>query len=590
MSSFYTSVHKYGNNILFRGYDSKGNRIHERVKFKPTMFLPSKNSDSGWKALDGSVVEPRQFNSMKDAFEFSQRYEGVENFTIHGNTNFASQFILEKYPDIIDYDYRKIRIGNIDIEVASDEGFPRPEEANYPVISIAYRDSVNNIFNVWGMGDYDYTKCELELNGAMIRYVKCRSEGELLQKFMIFWENNYPDIITGWNVRLFDIPYLINRTTKICGEKTTKAISPWGIYQYRQITIMKKRLDAYEIYGVMQMDYMDLFQKFGFSYGNQESYSLDHISHVVLGESKLSYEDNHNLFKLLSSSEHVQYDSERPIQELPKFQQWARIRDKLRAEKLTRSKDSSLSCSFREDTLPLLDYTATEVDDLDLSTLTDGEVNRLLKHGEARADQEAYQLGIDYNIRDVDLVDRIDQQTGLMELALVIAYKGGVNYPDAFGTTGIWDSITYRYLAARNIAVPPNINKDRMDYGGGYVKDPRVGMVGWLASFDLNSLYPNLIVQYNMSPETLLRSVQQESGVDHYLDHPADPDAKERNFSVAANGSCYTKSKRGMLPDIIIKLYDERRLIKDGMLEAQSEYELLEQELKELEMGVLHDG
>src|SRR6056300_198670 len=287
--SFYTSVHRYGNKILFRGYDNKGNRLHKRLSFKPTLFLPSKNK-TDWVALDGTQVGPIELESMGEATDFMKKYEDVGNFQVYGNTNYVAQFIANAYPEEMEYKLRYINIGNIDIEVASDDGFPKPEEAAHPVISIAYKNNQNNIYYVWGMGDYDYSKTELDLDGGMIRYVKCENEGELLQKFVIFWENNYPDIITGWNIRLFDIPYTINRITKVCGEKTTKALSPWGIYKYRKIGLKGKDLDAYEIYGVSQLDYYDLFQKFGYTYGTQESYSLDHIAHVVLGEKKLSYD------------------------------------------------------------------------------------------------------------------------------------------------------------------------------------------------------------------------------------------------------------------------------------------------------------
>ena len=485
--SFYTSVHRYGNKMLFRGYDSKGNRIHKRVPFKPTFYLPSKKGDTLWKALDGTPVEPMQLGDMSEAKDFISRYEDVENFTVYGNNNMVAQFIAEAYPGEITYNLKHIRVGNIDIEVASDDGFPYPEQANHPIISIAYKDNQSNVFHVWGLGDYDCTKTELDTD-ALIQYRKCESEGELIQKFLIFWQNNTPDIITGWNVRLFDIPYMINRTLKVCGEETTKLYSPWKIYKYRQIGIKGKSMDAYEIYGIAQMDYFDLFQKFGYTYGNQESYALDHIAHVILGERKLSYEEH-------------------------------------------------------------------------------GSLHTLYKND--------HQKFIDYNIRDVDLVDRIDKETGLMDLALVIAYKGGVNYPDTFGTTGIWDSITYRYLNERNIAIPPNKVKSKTSYPGGYVKEPRVGMSEWVTSFDLNSLYPNLIVQYNMSPETLLRdpSDMLTSGVDHYLNDndPVHPAQRSRDVAIAANGSTYRKDKRGFMPEIIIGLYDERRVTKKKMLELQQQ-------------------
>lgn len=477
--SFYTSVHRYGNKMLFRGYDSKGNRIHKRVPFKPTFYLPSKKGNTEWTALDGTPVEPMQLESMSEAQDFNKRYEDVENFKVYGNNNFVAQFIAEAYPGEIEYNLKHIRVGNIDIEVASEDGFPHPEQANHPIISIAYKDNYSNVFHVWGLGSYDAAKTELDTD-ALIQYRKCESEGELLQKFLIFWQENMPDIITGWNIRLFDIPYMINRTLKVCGEETTKLYSPWKIYKYRQIGIKGKSMDAYEIYGVSQMDYFDLFQKFGYTYGNQESYALNHIAHVILGEKKLSYEEHGSL------------------------------------------------------------------------------------HGLYKADHQKF---IDYNIRDVDLVDRIDKETGLMDLALVIAYKGGVNYPDTFGTTGIWDSITYRYLNERKIAIPPSKVKHKTSYPGGYVKDPRVGMSEWITSFDLNSLYPNLIVQYNMSPETYVPYETMPHGVEHYLNNPA----PESEYAVAANGSCYRKDKRGFMPEIIVGLYDERRVTKKKMLELQQQ-------------------
>lgn len=485
--SFYTSVQKYGNSILYRGYNDNGVRIHKKIPFQPSLFVPS-NKDTGWTSLDGNPVGAVKFNSMKEAQEFMGKYEDVSNLKVHGNINFVTQFVNERFPNEIEPRLAFIDVGNIDIEVASDDGFPRPEQAAHPIISIAYKSSKSNIFYVWGLDEYDYTKTELDLGDKLIRYVKCDSEGELIQRFLVFWTEHTPDIITGWNIRLFDIPYMINRTIKVCGEKTAKKYSPWGLYQYRQIGIKGKSMDAYEIYGIAQMDYFDLFQKFGYTYGTQESYSLDHIAHTVLGEKKLSYEEYGSLHSLY---------------------------------------------------------------------------------------KENHQKFIDYNIRDVDLVDRINNETGLMDLGLIIAYKGGVNFPDVFGTTAIWDSIIYRYLSRQKIAIPPSERKDKGQYPGGFVKDPRIGISEWVTSFDLNSLYPNLIVQYNMSPETLLEDVYLPSGVDTYLINgdPLHPANHENNMAVAANGSCYSKEKRGFLPELIIGLYDERRVTKNKMLSIQKENE-----------------
>ena len=486
--SFYTCVNRFGNKMLYRGYNDNGERVQTKVPFKPTMYLQSTKSEGVWKAFDGSSVEPIELDSMSEATDFIKKYEDIDNFKIHGNNNFVAQFIQDKFPGVIKYDLKKIEVGNIDIEVASDDGFPEPGQANYPIISIAYKSSNNNIYYVWGLDSYDSSKSQLELDGALIRYVRCAGESDLILKFLTFWMHNCPDIITGWNIRFFDIPYMVNRTTRILGEETVKKFSPFGITKYRQINVKGKNLDAYEIYGVQQMDYFDLFQKFGYSYGTQASYTLDHIASVVVGEKKLSY------------AEH-------------------------------------------------------------------GSLHTLYKND--------YQKFIDYNIRDVQLVDKIDKQTGLMNLALTVAYKGGVNYMETFGTTSIWDSIIYRHLSQQKIAIPPAVRKHKEPYPGGYVKDPIVGMSKWITSFDLNSLYPNLIVQYNMSPETLLSDPGDftASGVDYYLENDIDPELRERDVSVAANGSMYRKDKRGVMPEIIIGLYDERRAVKNDMLKLQKDYE-----------------
>ena len=486
--SFYTCVNRYGNNMLYRGYDDQGKAVKARLPFEPTMYLVSQKATGEWKTLQGQPVEPIKLDSMSEASDFVKKYKDIDNFQVHGNSNFTAQFLNHKHPGKIDYDSKLINVGNIDIEVQSDDGFPEPDQAKYPVTAICYKSSQLNTYYVWGTGDYDVSKTELELDGAEVLYVKCAGETDLMLKFLNYWMHNCPDIITGWNIRLFDIPYLIKRTENILGKETVKKFSPFGITKYRQIAIKGRDMDAYEIYGVQQVDYYDLFTKFGFTYGTQASYSLDHIASTVLGEKKLSYAEHGSLFGLYKSN---------------------------------------------------------------------------------------HQKFIDYNIKDVQLVDKIDKQTGLMDLALVIAYKGGVNYADTFGTTGIWDSIIYRYLSARNIAVPPSVAKRKDSYPGGYVKEPRVGMTEWVTSFDLNSLYPNLIVQYNMSPETLLNGGGDFTigGVDHYLNNELTEDARAMDVAVAANGSMYRKDKRGILPDIIIGLYNERKVVKTDMLKLKQEYE-----------------
>ena len=495
MSSFYTCVNRYGNFILVRGYTSDGKPISRKVKFQPTLYLPSKKPTTSWVGIDGTPVEPFKLESMSDAKDFIAEHGEISNFKVYGNQNYVAQYIQEQFPGLPKHNKSFIDVGNFDIEVASDDGFPEPNEAEHPVISIAYLSSKHKVFHVWGLGDFSAEQAKERLKDEykdyLIQYRKCEDEHDLLTKWLIFWENNTPDVITGWNIRLFDIPYIVNRIKNIMSESESKRLSPWKVVNYRQIGIKGKALDAYEIYGVQQVDYIDLFQKFGYTYGTQESYALDHIANTVLGEKKLSYQEY-------------------------------------------------------------------------------GTLHSLYKHD--------HQKFIDYNIRDVLLVDALDKYLDLMDLSMIVAYKGGVNYMDTFGTTAIWDSLIYRYLSDRNIAVPPTKAQERGDYPGGYVKEPHAGMTQWVTSFDLNSLYPNLIVQYNMSPETLVEDPPTlPSGVDYYLKYATDKRMPEHNvgvpYAIAANGACFKKEKRGHLPDIIIKLYDERKQVKKAMLQTKQKFE-----------------
>lgn len=470
---FYTNVSRYGNNLLVRGYQN-GQPAQRKVPFEPTLFIPSKvgGSSGSWDTLDGNKVEAIPFENMKEATDFYKRYEHVSNMSIYGNTNYIAQYIQEQYPNDIKFDRSLIRVNNLDIEVESSEGFPEPDKAEYPVISICLRQN-DGIYRVWGLEHYENSRDD-------VLFVQCDSEHDLLSKFLEHWRHHSPDVITGWNVRFFDMPYLINRTLKILGDQRVKQWSPWGNVKERTLLMNGKQNQFYNIEGIEVLDYLEVYKKF--TYNLQESYRLDHIAHVELGENKLSYEEHGNLFTL-----------------------------------------------YKED----------------------------------------YQKFIDYNIKDVELVHKIDEKLDLITLVLTMAYRGGVNYTDTLGTTAIWDAIIYRLLCKQKVAVPPKVEKPKTPYPGGYVKEPQVGSHDWVTSFDLNSLYPNIIVQYNMSPETVMDGFVNNVSVDKFLDGSAT--MSEDGYSVAPTGVRFTHAREGVIPTIIKKYYAERRLVKNEMLRLEQE-------------------
>jgi len=476
--SFYTNVLRYKNYILHRGYQTNGERFMRKEYFQPKLFVSSKNKTE-WTGFDGQPVAPLDFESMYEANQWLKQNIDVSGRNIYGNKKFTQQFVTEKYPRDIEFKREFINVGTIDIETDYDSGFPHPNEASQKILAITFKSSKSNLYRVWGYGDFSETNALIQ----PVRYYKCKNEVELLSKFLEFWSDpRYtPDVITGWNTRFFDIPYIVNRMAKVLGIHEINKLSPWQLpLEHRKIVRRGSENDVYEIPGMQTLDYMELFQKFGYTYGPQESYALNHIAYVVLGEKKLSYEESGSL-KNLYKDDHQKY--------------------------------------------------------------------------------------IDYNMKDVELVDRLEEKMGLITLALTIAYKGGVNYQDTFGVTAIWESIIYRKLNTNKIVVPlSNEEKPYRSFAGGYVKEPQVGRHEWIVSFDLNSLYPNLIVQYNMSPETLTDNTQMND-VSYYLSGQT----VNGEYSVAANGSSYRKDFDGVLPQIIEEYYDERVSVKKMQLAAQKE-------------------
>ena len=475
MTKFYTNVSRIGNNILYRGYDS-GKQIKTRVPFKPKLYVTG-DSPSDWRSLDGQSMVEMQFETMKEATEFSQKYRDVSNFKVFGQNNYVAQFISEYWPEDIKFDREQVRVLNIDIEVASDSGFPEPDVAEHPVISIAIRKN-DGTYWVWGLNDYTPTRED-------VLFIKCDSEDDLLRKFVDHWVTYSPDIITGWNTRFFDIPYIVNRCYRMYGDDTlVKRLSPWGLVRERKQKINGQENQEYVIEGIGHLDYLEVFKKFTLNtIGRLESYRLDFVAHVVLGERKLSYEEHGNLHTL-----------------------------------------------YKED----------------------------------------YQKFIDYNVKDVELVHKIDEKLDLISLVLTMAYRGGVNYTDTLGTTAIWDSIIYRMLNNQKIVIPPKTEKPKTPYPGGYVKEPQVGAHNWVTSFDLNSLYPNIIVQYNMSPETVVDGVVPDVSVESFLDGSTVNDSE---YSLAPTGVRFSHDRKGVIPTIIEHYYADRRIIKDKMLELEQEYQ-----------------
>ena len=471
---FYTNVTPWGNTLLVREY-ANGERLNRKVKYSPTLFCKV-IKETKHKTLDGQFVTPVKHETIKEAKEWLKSYEDQPHL-IFGNTTFQYNYIADEYPTYVKWDIDKILVVTIDIEVACENGFPNPEEAIEPLLSITIKNHQNKQILVWGTGEYKNTRDD-------VTYVKCDTEKMLIQEFLTFWEKNQPDVVTGWNTEFFDIPYLCNRIKNLYDAKEINRLSPWGNVSDRLVYKMGRKQQVYDILGVSHLDFYDLYRKF--TYTNRESYRLDHIAHVELGESK---DDN-------------PYET---------FREW-----------------------YLKD----------------------------------------FQSFIDYNIQDVEIVDRLEDKMRLIELCLTMAYDAKVNYMDVLGSVKYWDILIYNELRKKNIVIPQKIQREKSEkFEGAYVKDPIVGLHKWVMSFDLNSLYPHLIMQYNISPETLVADEKVKNmSVEKLLNKEVDTSIL-KDATMTPNGALFKTTQKGFLPELMQKMYDDRVKFKQLMIEAQKDYE-----------------
>jgi len=469
--NFYKSVIEHKGKLLVRGIE-RNKDFKEKLDFKPTMFVLG-NGD--WKTLQGQNLKALNFTSIARAREFKKSYSGAPLF---GLDRFQYQYISTEYPEIIEWSKEYIKIFTLDIETTCEDGFPDVENPVESLICITVKNQSNKQIITWGIGDYKNDRKD-------ITYIKCANEKVLIMEFMKFWMKNYPDVITGWNTKFFDLPYLCNRIKLLTEDKVIKKLSPWNIVEQETVEVRGRPQTVYNVVGIAMLDYLDLYTKY--IPQRQESYRLNWIAQVELGEQK---DDN-------------PYDT---------FKEW---------------------------------YTK------DLQTF------------------------IDYNIQDVELVDRLEDKLGLIELVLTMAYDAKVNYSDVFSQVRTWDTLIFNHLLTKKIAVPPREEHSKdTKYIGAYVKDPQVGMHKWVVSFDLNSLYPHLIMQYNISPEKIIGVKGNGVSVSNFLKKKSDLSyLKKEGACITPNGALFKTDSQGFLAEMMETMYKERVKFKQKEIKAKQEYE-----------------
>ncbi len=384
-------------------------------------------------------------------------------------------------------------------------GFPDIEKADKEITAITLSRKGEKV--VLGLFPY-------KAKSDKVTYIHCKDEWTLLNNFLKVWQSGrfMPDIVTGWNIEFFDIPYIVNRIRNILGEHEAKKLSPWGFLEERSIELHGKEHQVFIPSGISVLDYLPLYKKFKFE--TQESYKLDSIAESELGIKKLDYSQYGSLHELYINN---------------------------------------------------------------------------------------FELFIDYNIHDTTLIDLLEERLKFIEQVMAFAYDAKVNYNDTLTTVRPWDVIIHNYLMDRGIVIPSQVGDNVMDTPlmGGYVKEPKIGMSKWVVSFDLDSLYPHLIMQYSISPDTLIsdRDIEKmiilfgkstdkddllkskelqhildnkKTHVNNLLNKSFDTSLmKKHGFCYTANGALFSKNKQGFLAALMEKMYNDRVLYKDQMKQAK---------------------
>lgn len=503
----YTSVKCYGSKILYRGYNKKTReRIQHRFDYSPTLFVPCKEN-TGYVLIDGEkqYMMPVHFDSIRDAKDAIYKNRDIANAPSYaGMRDFEYSYIIDT-EDGVDPDLSLLRIANIDIEVISDDEdeteFPEPKYAKQPIAALTV--CFNSKFYAFGLKDFTPTD-------KNVRYLKCESEVDLLAKFLKFWEKCDFDIITGWNIKGFDIPYIVNRIKNILGDDFAKKLSPWGMLRSYTAKGKYKEFETYEIIGIEILEYMQMYQKIPHSNATQESYALEHISNVELGEGKLEYKEEYG----------------------------------------------SLSNLYRKN----------------------------------------HQLFMEYNVKDTDNVNRIDKKLQFIALYCTTAYDSRSNFSDVAMQSVMVDNIIFRYAKDKKQVMPAKKHiEDKEDFAGAFVKPTLAGKYKYVLTCDLTSLYPHLQMQFNISPDTIIKHLfEKKLNIEDVVDRGPDVDLQKKaiknNCSLAGNGQFFTNEFVGLLPEIQNHMFQDRKKYKKKMLEAEEKLSKLNEndpKYKELETEAL---
>lgn len=464
-------------------WDEAGKRIQCDVSVSPYLYI---EDNAGEKTtIFGTKAKKKIFNNAYERNKFIQD-SGIKR--VYENLPVIQQYLIDTFwteNEKPEFTKNKLKVTFIDIETYSVDGFPNIDEPDHTVNVITCYDNFSKKFHTFGLKPYNGTN-------KNIVYTHCKNERDLFIKFIEYIEADYPDVLSGWNSEFFDIPYIVNRCERILGQEYVNRLSPTGNVFYREVMgKFGRQQKRYYIEGVACIDYLDIYRRFCLKL--RESYKLDAIGEIELGERKVDYGD------------------------------------------------------------------------MNLSTLADTD----------------WTTFVDYNVQDVNLLVRLEDKLQYVVLLRMLAYVGLTTLEGAMGTISVINgALTIRARKRKEVLSTFIRNQGTGKNPGAYVAEPKSGFKNNVVSFDANSLYPNVMISLNLSPETKVGRIEKNNNGNINIYHVSGKCVEltpekfatflnSEECSVTKAGFLFTQKKKGIIPEFLDYYYNERVKIREELFKVK---------------------
>jgi len=487
-------------------WDTQGNRQTVQSTYEPYIYLETNNAPDTM-SIFNTKLKKKKFKNQSDRARYIKDNGIVRVFD---NFNVHQQFLIDTFwrdNEKDEFSQFPLKVFFIDIETYSPNAFPDINNPQDPINVITVYDTITDRYTVWGTKPFTKTNEKTD-------YVYCKTEHELFTKFLNFFSSDYPDILSGWNSEFFDIPYIVNRMTKILGEDEVRRLSPIGAIRAR--TFMGKfgrEQTRWHIEGISCVDYLEIYKRF--CPVLRESYKLDAIGEVELDQRKIDYGDT------------------------------------------------------------------------DLASLS----------------EDNWELFVEYNIQDVTLLINLEKKLQYIQLLRMIAYAGLTTFEGALGSLSVITGLCSIRARTKDQRIPTfvkEIKEGGEKNAGAYVGEPQRDFQEHIVSFDANSLYPNMMITLNLSPETKVGKVVAKTDEDITVRHVDGREfrlthkdfaafVEKEQIAISRAKVLFSQKEKGIIPITVDHYYKKRVEIKKlltkakkaaiGIKETDSSYKRLQNEI-----------